>query len=151
MIGFLCFTLLLTRYSPPPLNRPGPWPVGTWPPLTVIVAAWNEEDAIDLTLDQSRGPYPGALEVVLADNNSTDRTAERAQAAAERLGLDYRRCFEPEAGKHHALNTALAEVTTPLVVTIDADTLPHPRALTYLIRARRAAPRTSTCAPAPAR
>jgi hypothetical protein len=32
VIGFLCFTLLLTRYSPPPLDPPpGPWPVGTWP------------------------------------------------------------------------------------------------------------------------
>ena len=70
---------------------------------------------------------------MLADNNSTDRTAELRQAAAERLGLDYRRIFEPEAGKHHALNTALAQVTTPLVVTVDADTLPHAEALTYLI------------------
>ena len=50
-----------------------------------------------------------------------------------RLGLDYRRSFEPVAGKHHALNTALADVTTPIVVTVDADTLLHPEALTYLI------------------
>jgi biofilm PGA synthesis N-glycosyltransferase PgaC len=135
VIGFLCFTLVLTRYSPPPLDPPpGSWPVGTWPPLTVIVAAWNEEDAIDLTLDHiGAAQYPGPLEVVLADNNSTDRTAARGQAAAERLELDYRRIFEPEAGKHHALNTALAQVTTPLVVTIDADTLPNAQALTYLI------------------
>jgi poly-beta-1,6-N-acetyl-D-glucosamine synthase len=135
VIGFLCFTLLLTRYRPPPLDPPpGPWPAGDWPAVTVIVAAWNEEEAIELTLERiGASRYPGTFEAVLADNNSTDRTAERAQAAAERLGLDYRRIFEPEAGKHHALNTALEEVTTPLVVTIDADTLPHPDALKYLI------------------
>ena len=77
--------------------------------------------------------YPGAVEVVLADNNSTDRTAEIGDSTAQRLGLAYRRIFEPTAGKHHALNTALAEVSTPLVVTVDADTLMHPEALTYLI------------------
>src|SRR6185295_10075447 len=77
--------------------------------------------------------YPGPLEVVLADNNSTDRTAELGLAAASRLGLAYRRSFEPVAGKHHALNTALVDVTTPIVVTVDADTFVTPRALTYLV------------------
>ena len=37
------------------------------------------------------------------------------------------------AGKHHALNTALSTVTTPIVVTVDADTGLYPDALTYLI------------------
>jgi biofilm PGA synthesis N-glycosyltransferase PgaC len=130
LIGFLSFTLILTRYRPPPLDPPD----GEWPPVTVIVAAYNEEAAIATTLEHvAASTYPGRPEVVLADNNSTDRTAELAEAAAARLGLDYRRIFEPVAGKHHALNTALADVSTPLVVTVDADTLMHPEALTYLI------------------
>jgi biofilm PGA synthesis N-glycosyltransferase PgaC len=135
VIGFLCFTLLLTRYQPPPLRAPaGPWPAGEWPPVAMIVAAFNEEAAIERTLESiSALRYPGKVGVVLADNNSTDRTAELAEAAARRLGLDYRRSFEPIAGKHHALNTALPSVTTPLVVTVDADTLPHRDALTFLI------------------
>ena len=135
IIGFLCWTLLLTRYRPPPLDAPsGPWPTGEWPAVTVIVAAYNEQEGIQETLEHiGASAYPGAVEVVLADNNSTDRTAEIGEATAQRLGLAYRRSFEPIAGKHHALNTALAEVTTPLVVTVDADTLMHPEALTYLI------------------
>jgi biofilm PGA synthesis N-glycosyltransferase PgaC len=47
--------------------------------------------------------------------------------------LNFRRIFEPEAGKHRALNTALESVATPLVVTVDADTLLHPDALTHLV------------------
>ena len=135
VIGFLCATLILTRYRPPPLDPPaGPWPTGEWPPVTVIVAAYNEESAVEATLDHiAATTYPGPLDVVLADNNSTDRTAELGAAAAARHGLDYRRCFEAVAGKHHALNTALVDVTTPIVVTVDADTLLHPEALTYLI------------------
>jgi biofilm PGA synthesis N-glycosyltransferase PgaC len=73
------------------------------------------------------------VEVVLADNNSTDRTAELAEQAANQLGLRYRRVLERTAGKHRALNTALATVTTPLVVTVDADTHPQRESLTYLI------------------
>ena len=135
VIGFMCFTLLLTRYWPPSLEPPtGAWPRGEWPPVTVIVAAYNEEDAIEATLEHiAASEYPGPTEVVLADNNSTDRTAALGESAAVALGLDYRRRFEPVAGKHHALNTALADVTTPIVVTVDADTLLHPEALTYLL------------------
>jgi len=135
VIGFLCWTLVLTRYQPPSLRAPeGPWPPGTWPAVTVIVAAFDEEAAIERTVERiGASGYPGPVTVVLADNNSTDRTAELAEAAARRLGLGYRRSFEPLAGKHHALNTALEGVTTPLVVTVDADTLLHPDALTYLI------------------
>jgi biofilm PGA synthesis N-glycosyltransferase PgaC len=135
LIGFLFFTLLFTRYRAPALDAPrGPWPAGTWAPITVIVAAYNEQEAIVTTLEHvAASDYAGPIQVILADDNSTDRTAELAAGAAERLGLDYRRIFEPLAGKHHALNTALAEVTTPLVVTVDADTLLHPQALKYLI------------------
>ncbi|MGZ4215031.1 MAG: glycosyltransferase [Solirubrobacteraceae bacterium] len=135
VIGFLCFTLILTRYRPPALRPPeGPWPTGSWPPVTVMIAAYNEEEAIEWTIDQiAASTYPGALTVVLADNNSSDLTAQLAQDAARRHGLDYHRSFEPVAGKHHALNTALADVTTPILVTVDADTGPHPEALTYLI------------------
>ncbi len=135
VIGFLCFTLLLTRYRLPSLEAPeGSWPNGGWPPVTVIVAAYDEEDAIEATLERiAASTYSGPFAVVLADNNSTDRTAELGEAAASRLGLDYRRSFEPVAGKHRALNTALVEVTTPIVVTVDADTRLHREALTYLV------------------
>jgi poly-beta-1,6-N-acetyl-D-glucosamine synthase len=135
LIGFLASTLLTVRYRVPPPQPPtGSWREGQWPPVTVVGAARNEERAIVPTLERIAGlAYAGPLEVVLADNNSTDRTAERAQQTAERLGLDYRRIFQPTAGKHHALNTPLESVTTPLVTTVDADTLLHPAALTYLV------------------
>jgi poly-beta-1,6-N-acetyl-D-glucosamine synthase len=136
VIGFLCFTLIFTRYMPPPLGYApqGPWPRGEWPAVTVIIAAYNEEDAIERTIDRlAATSYAGTVSVVLADNNSSDRTAELAEAAARRHEFDYRRSFEPAAGKHHALNTALVDVTTPIVVTVDADTGLHPAALSYLI------------------
>ena len=134
VIGFMAATLIVSPHhvlllDPPP----GRWPVGEWPCLTVVVAAWNEESVIETTLERLvETTYPGDMQVVLADNNSTDRTAEVAEAVAVRLGLAYRRVFEPEPGKFHALNTVLDSVETPLVVTVDADTYLYPDALTYL-------------------
>ena len=135
LIGFLTFTLLTVPYRTPKLEpAAGPWPSGEWPAVTVIVAAWNEEAGIEATLEAvAAQTYAGPLEVVLADNNSTDRTAERALEVAERRGLHYRRVFEAQPGKHRALNGALATVDTPLVVTVDADTLLHRDALRFLV------------------
>ena len=114
VIGFMIFTLLITRYEELPLEPPkGDWPEG-WPPATILIAAWNESEAIVRTLERiSELTYDGQLEVVVADNNSTDDTGLSADAAAERLGLRYRRVFEAKQGKHNALNAALATVTTP--------------------------------------
>ena len=153
VIGFMIFTLLITRYRKLPLNPPvGEWPAGEWPPVTVLIAAWNEGDAIVGTLERIADlTYEGGVEVVVADNNSTDETAELADAAGKRLGLNYRRVFEAKQGKHHALNAALAAVTTPLVVTVDADTHLQRESLTRLIARLTSTPQgqhISACAAA---
>ncbi len=135
VIGFMIFTLLITRYQEVPLEPPrGDWPGGEWPSVTILVAAWNESEAILRTLERiAELSYPGRVEVVVADNNSTDDTARLADESGARLGLDYRRVFEAKQGKHQALNAALATVTTPLVVTVDADTHVHPESVTRLV------------------
>ena len=93
------------------------------------------------TLDHiAKLAYAGPLELVLADNNSTDRTAELAAAGGEEARPRLSARVRTVAGKHHALNTALESVTTPLVVTVDADTLLHKDALTFLVGARHEPP-----------
>ena len=151
VIGFMIFTLLITRYRALPLEAPdGEWPGGEWPSVTILIAAWNESEAIVPALERIADlTYRGKVEVVVADNNSTDDTAERADAAATRLGLDYRRIFEREQGKHHALNAALETVTTPLVETVDADTHQQRESLTRLTVRLTSAPQgqhVSACA-----
>src|SRR4051812_31098019 len=153
VIWFMISTLLITRYQELPLEPPiGDWPADEWPPVTILVAAWNERDAIVRTLERiAELSYPGRVEVVVADNNSTDDTGARADAAADRLGLRYRRVFEEEQGKHRALNAALVSVTTPLVVTVDADTFVHPQSLKRLVVRVMTAPqdqRVCACAAA---
>ena len=151
VIGFMLFTLLVSPYRELELVAPaGPWPPGRWPAVTVLIAARNEADAIGPTLERiAELTYPGPLEVVLADNGSTDGTGPRGDEAAKRLGLDYRRVDEAMPGKHQALNTALATVTTPILVTVDADTMLQRESLTYLVARLTNAPQgqhVSACA-----
>ena len=135
LIGFMVFTLITLRYRVPSLDPPrGAWPEGAWPPVTVVIAARDEESAIGPTLERIADlSYDGPLTAILADNNSTDRTAEVAEETARHRGLELWRAFEPEPGKWRALNRALESVETPIVVTVDADTLLHPEALKYLV------------------
>lgn len=100
-----------------------------FPPVALLIAAYNEEGSIAETLDYAlRSDYPGSFEVVVADDGSTDRTREIVSTYAER---DERvRLLEVDhGGKAEALNAALNLVQTPLVATIDADTLLMPYSL----------------------
>jgi cellulose synthase/poly-beta-1,6-N-acetylglucosamine synthase-like glycosyltransferase len=100
------------------------------PPLDVIMAAWNEEAQIEATLrriELAAIAYGGPVRVILADDGSTDYTAQLAEAmnrptAAARIVV--LRC--QHAGKGPALNTALAFATAEIVVRIDADILVQP-------------------------
>ena len=127
LIAFLSASLLLDRQPPLRTTR-------TKTPLAILIAARNEEVGIAETLsylvDQD---HDGEISVVLVDNGSTDNTAAAARDAADKFGLDLRVLHESQPGKSHALNTGLAAVTTDLVITLDADTLPHPSAVRLLV------------------
>jgi biofilm PGA synthesis N-glycosyltransferase PgaC len=100
-----------------------------FPAITLMIAAYNEEVAIAETLDYAlRTEYPGDFEVVVADDGSTDRTREIVAEYQERHA-SVRLIAAPHAGKAMTLNYALETVTTPLVSTIDADTLLMPYSL----------------------
>ncbi len=48
-------------------------------PITqVIIAAWNEEEGIGLTIAEMQN-YLSAAKIVVVDGNSTDKTAEAAK------------------------------------------------------------------------
>jgi biofilm PGA synthesis N-glycosyltransferase PgaC len=100
-----------------------------YPAITLLIAAYNEEDRIAATLAYATGQaYDGKLEIVVADDGSTDRTRDvTAEAAAADARI--RVVTTNHSGKAAALNAAFATVNTPLVATIDADTLLMPYAL----------------------
>jgi biofilm PGA synthesis N-glycosyltransferase PgaC len=127
LVAFLTVSLLLDRQ--PPLRRSHPTV-----PVTVLVAARNEADRIQETISYiARQDYPGPIEVLVVDNGSTDGTRALAEAYGAATGQPVRCIDEPRPGKSHALNTGLAAVATELVITLDADTLLHARAVRQLV------------------
>jgi poly-beta-1,6-N-acetyl-D-glucosamine synthase len=122
----LIASLLLDR--PPPLRLDLAFPA-----ITVVVACFNEEETISETLDYvAKQDYPGELRVLVADDGSTDRTAELARRRAAddpRISV----ISVPHGGKARTLTRALAKVRTPLVATVDADTLLMPSALERIV------------------
>ena len=100
-----------------------------FPAITLIVAAYNEADQIEETLRYaSAQEYPGEFHILVADDGSTDATIERAALSAEQDPRISVRRF-PHGGKANTLNNALELIETPLVATVDADTLLMPQAL----------------------
>jgi poly-beta-1,6-N-acetyl-D-glucosamine synthase len=112
------------------LDRPPPLCLDVeFPPVALLVAAYNEQESIAETLDYAlRTDYPSQFEIVVADDGSSDRTREIIAAYATH-DPRVRLLAVNHGGKASALNAALATVSAPLVATIDADTLMMPYAL----------------------
>lgn len=109
------------------------------PPVSVLIAAYNEEDCICDTLKSfADKPYPAALEILVIDDGSKDRTREvvRNFMATTRLPatLTLRLLEMPvNGGKARALNYGLAQARHDYIITVDADTLLYRDALLRLV------------------
>jgi poly-beta-1,6-N-acetyl-D-glucosamine synthase len=125
MNAFLIASLLLDRR--PPRGQPS-----RYPPVSILIAAYNEEASIADTLRSiANQDYPGAFEVFVIDDGSRDRTAAIVDACDHEW---LRLLRQPHnAGKSAALNRGLAEARFDLVVTLDADSFLYRDALRNLV------------------
>lgn len=136
--------------------------------IGVIVAAHNEASILPVTLAALAQQTDAPDEILIADDGSSDATAE---VLASLYGLvapvmggisapspvlpSLRWLRLPHAGKAQALNIALTEIGTETVMTVDADTLLEPGGVGAMRRAFSADPRlvaatgiiTPICAP----
>jgi biofilm PGA synthesis N-glycosyltransferase PgaC len=123
--AFILVSLALDR-------RPDQRFILKYPPLTVLVAAYNEEANIAATLQSLlQQNYPGELEIILIDDGSRDRTV----AVAQSVGANAVRILRmaKNGGKARALNAGLKVATHDLIVTVDADTYPYRQALQNIV------------------
>ena len=103
--------------------------LNTPPIVDVIIPAFNEEKSIAQVI----GDIPGIVRhVVVANNNSTDRTAEVATAAGAQV------VFEAQKGYGKACLTAMdwikqQEVQPDILVFLDGDYSDYPQELELLI------------------
>ena len=92
--------------------------------LSVVIPCYNEEDGVREVI----GRMPPAVdEVVVVDNNCTDRTAEVARSLGARV------VAEPRPGYGAAYKAGLRAATGDVVVTLDGDGTYPPEEITRLV------------------
>ena len=92
------------------------------PPLTVIIAAYNEAKVIRATLRSVVDTdYPGKIEVLVVNDGSSDDTSGEVQKAAF-IDNRIRLIEQPNHGKSVALRNGLEAAQHSILVFLDADT-----------------------------
>lgn len=91
---------------PPPMNPE--------PQIAVVIPCYQEETTIEKVIRDFRRELPQAR-IIVYDNNSTDRTAERARAA----GAEVRR--ERRQGKGYVVASMFRDVDADIAVMVDGD------------------------------
>jgi len=105
---------------------------GYTPRISVLIAAYNEEEAIERKIQQTLAlEYPAdKIEVLVLSDCSMDRTDEIVKAFPDgRVRL----IRMPERrGKTFAQNVGVKEATGEVIIFSDATAIYHPKALLYL-------------------
>lgn len=103
------------------------------PDVTVLIPAHNEQGVIVQTVSSVLASDYAGMHVIVVDDGSTDDTGRLLD---ERFGADprVRIIHQVNRGKAAALNVAIHEARTEIVVTIDADTEIEPDAIRKLMR-----------------
>lgn len=126
MNAFLFISLLLDKR--PPMDET----VVPLPGITILVAAYNEEANIAVTIQSiALQHYAGPMQVIVINDGSTDGTAHQLA----QLGYPWLRVIHlaRNVGKANALNQGLLQAQYALTLTIDGDSALHHAALSNLV------------------
>jgi peptidoglycan-N-acetylglucosamine deacetylase len=103
------------------------------PGVTVLIPAHNEESVIVQTVSSVLESDYLDLYIIVVDDGSVDKTGELLNAHFSREPR-VRIIHQVNRGKAAALNVAMSQAATEIVVTIDADTEIEPDAIRKLVR-----------------
>jgi len=126
-VGYPLLLFLLSRVWSRPVAK-----ARITPRVTMIIAAYNEEEAIAAKLDNTLAlEYPpGQLEILVASDGSTDRTNAIVE---ERYGGRARLLALERAGKTSAQNRAAAVARGEILVFSDTTTMYDPGTVAALV------------------
>lgn len=90
--------------------------------ITVLIATYNRADLLARTLDTiALSQIDRRWDLVVVDNNSSDHTRQVVERRVPSYPVPLRYIFEARQGKSIALNTALAQITAPVIAFTDDD------------------------------
>ncbi|MBB6672782.1 DUF2062 domain-containing protein [Cohnella nanjingensis] len=103
------------------------------PLVSVVIAAYNEEQVICKTIASILGSDYPAMEIIVVDDGSKDGTADAVSSAYGGRG-DVRLVAKANGGKASAVNLGYLEARGEIVVALDADTLIAGDAISLMVR-----------------
>ena len=106
---------------------------GLLPPVSVLIAAYNEEKVIAKTIRSLLNADYSNFEIVVVNDGSTDNTnsvVRRMYSRDPRVRL----LRQANGGKAAALNRAIAEARHEILICLDADTILASGAISSLVR-----------------
>lgn len=96
------------------------------PIISVVIPAYNEEEYLKDTLDALQNQDFKNFEIIVVDNNSTDKTAQIAKKSGAKV------ISEPQKGVAFARQAGFVNAQGEIIVTTDADSLPPPNWLSKI-------------------
>ena len=97
--------------------------------ISVVLCTYNRNDDLQTALNSAAAlvlPESIEWEILVVDNNSTDRTRDVVADFCNRYGSRFRYLFEPRQGKSHALNSGIREARGNLIAFMDDDVRVEP-------------------------
>ena len=97
--------------------------------VTIVLCTYNRCESLPKALESaalSVMPESVEWEILVVDNNSTDRTREVVEVFCSRDPRRFRYSFEPRQGKSHALNTGIREAQGDVIAFMDDDVTVDP-------------------------
>lgn len=90
--------------------------------VSVVLSTYNRADRLPLALDTLLSQEANvAYEIIVVDNNSSDRTAEVVAKFVEASGGCLRYTFEPRQGLSYGRNTGISVARAPIIALCDDD------------------------------
>jgi biofilm PGA synthesis N-glycosyltransferase PgaC len=113
-------------------------PKSKFPPVSMLIAAYNEEKDIASTLHSVLTQnYPAMLEVIVIDDGSKDNTAQIvSQGISENKNPNVKiilNSLPQNKGKANALNAGLKLASYDYIITLDADSYLYENSLLNLV------------------
>jgi cellulose synthase/poly-beta-1,6-N-acetylglucosamine synthase-like glycosyltransferase len=127
--------------------RNGHMELETYPEVTIIVPAWNEQHTLRGTVESLFAlDYPAdKLNIFLVDDGSTDGTWEVMKSYEGKRGIKVLQ--KENGGKHTAVNYGIANSTSRFIGCLDADSFVHPQALKRIMSYFERDPETMAVSP----
>jgi biofilm PGA synthesis N-glycosyltransferase PgaC len=128
MNAFMVSSLFLDLRPPRKKDMP------QYPPITILIAAYNEGPNILSTLESiNRQQYPGEMKTIVINDGSKDDTLEKIKSVESVYSWLEILDLKQNGGKAAALNYGLDKVTTDLTITIDGDCYLFKDSLKHLV------------------